>query len=153
MFRVDSADVEGTRTLKLSGVIDEHADLGFFTGLHGAVRINMRAVRRINSYGVRSWMDAVRKMPADCRLELTECPPPVVDQLNMVAGFAGRGQVVSFFAPLMCSKCEHEMDHLFQVAACKANSGKLTPVACPKCKGKMELDDVEDQYLCFVREG
>ncbi len=151
-FRVEATEGEGGRTLKLTGVIDEHADLAFFHGLHGDVRLSLRGVRRINSYGVRSWIDSIRRVPADCRLELIECPPPVVDQMNMVAGFLGKGLVTSFYAAMVCEGCEHEMDHLFTVADCRLAGGKLPAVACPSCGKRMDVDDIEEQYLLFVRE-
>jgi len=150
-FRVE-AEGEGGKTLRLTGVIDEHADLRFFSNLHGDVRLSMRGVRRINSYGVRSWIDGIRKVPADCNLELVECPPPVVDQMNMVAGFLGKGRVTSFYGAMMCESCAHEVDHLFTVDEVRKAGGKFPPVACPSCGKKMEIDDIEEQYLLFVRE-
>jgi hypothetical protein len=152
VFRVEASDAEGGKTLRLAGVIDENADLRFFSNLHGDVRLSMRGVRRINSYGVRSWIDAIRKIPADCEIELIECPPPVVDQMNMVAGFLGRGKITSFYAAMVCESCSHEMDQLFTVDACKAAGGKLPAVACPSCGSPMGVDDIEEQYLLFVRE-
>jgi hypothetical protein len=151
-FRVEATEGEGGKTLRLAGVIDEHADLRFMGNLHGDVRLSMRGVRRINSYGVRSWIDAIRKVPTDCRLELVECPPPVVDQMNMVAGFLGRGKVTSFYAAMVCESCSHEVDHLFTVEECRKAGGKFPPVACPTCGKRMEVDDIEEQYLLFVRE-
>jgi hypothetical protein len=151
-FRVEAAEVEGSKVVKLSGVIDEHADLAFLAGLHGNVRLSLRGVRRINSYGVRAWIDAIRKVPTDCNFELVDCPPPVVDQMNMVAGFVGRGKVTSFYAAMVCESCEKELDHLFTVADCKKVGGKLPRVACPKCGKPLEVDDIEEQYLLFVRE-
>jgi hypothetical protein len=151
-FRVEAGEGEGGKVLKLSGVIDEHADLRFFNDLHGNVRLSMRGVRRNNSFGVRSWIDAIRKVPADCHLELVECPPPVVDQMNMVAGFLGRSKVTSFYAAMVCDNCTHEMDHLFSVEACREAGGKLPPVKCPTCGALMGVDDIEEQYLLFVRE-
>jgi hypothetical protein len=152
VFRVEASEAEGGKTLRLAGVIDENADLRFFSNLHGDVRLSMRGVRRINSFGVRSWIDAIRKIPADCEIELIECPPPVVDQMNMVAGFLGRGKITSFYAAMVCESCSHEMDQLFTVDACKAVGGKLPAVACPNCGSPMGVDDIEEQYLLFVRE-
>ena len=39
---------------------------------------------------------------------LIECAPKVVDQLNMVANFAGGGRVFSFYAPFRCDYCDSE---------------------------------------------
>src|SRR5512143_1099977 len=91
-FRVER---HASGEISLSGVVDESADLSFFERLTGHVRIHMRNVRRINSYGVRAWIEAVRNLPPDTVVELVECPPSVVDQINMVAGFLGRGRVAS----------------------------------------------------------
>jgi hypothetical protein len=147
-FRVEQAD----GLLKLSGVIDEHADLSFFDRLAGHSRIHLGGVRRINSYGVRSWIEAVRRVPSGATYEFIECPPPVIDQMNMVRGFIGPGTVTSFFAPLSCEDDDTEIDHLFDVSACRAAGGKLPDVPCPKCGRPMGIDDLEDQYLLFVRE-
>ncbi|MBI4508505.1 MAG: hypothetical protein HY698_02635 [Deltaproteobacteria bacterium] len=152
MFRVEGTDVEGGKTLRLHGVVDEHADLSFFGQLKGRVQISLKSVRRINSYGVRAWIDAIRKVPSGVEFEFIECPPPVVDQMNMVTGFLGRGKVASFFAPLACGSCDIEQDHLFSVVDCRAKGNKLPSVKCPKCGGEMEVDDLEEQYLLFVRE-
>ena len=148
-FQAESTD---GRTWRLSGVIDEHADLAFMEGLSGHAQLNLKGVRRINSYGVRAWIEAVRRIPADTTVEFVECPPPVVDQMNMVQGFLGRGAVASFYAPMACETCDLEEDHLFQVDGCRAAGGKLPSVPCPKCEGPMEVDDLEEQYLLFVRE-
>jgi hypothetical protein len=142
---------DGVKTFHLSGIIDENADLSFFAELEGPSHINLKNVRRINSYGVRAWIEAIRQVPKTVPFELYECPPSVVDQINMVAGFAGRGRVVSFFAPMTCDKCDHEEDHLFYVADFKQR-GKLPEVPCPKCGQRMEVDDLEEQYLLFARE-
>jgi hypothetical protein len=151
-FRVDATDAAGVRILDLHGVIDEHADLGFFAALAGSVRVSLRHVRRFNSYGVRTWIDAVRNVPEGVELEFVECPPPVVDQMNMVSGFIGRGKVSSFYAPMTCEDCGVEEDRLFTVADCRQQGGKLPPVDCPECGKPMEVDDIEDQYLLFVKE-
>jgi len=138
--------------LVLSGVIDESADLSFLTGLAGHNRLLMRRVRRINSYGVRAWIEAMRHVPPGATFELLECPPAVVDQLNMVAGFVGPGQVTSFYAPMACDACGHDLDQLFEVAQYR-QAGRLPDVPCPRCGERMHVDDLEEQYLMFAREG
>ncbi len=135
----------------LSGVIDESADLSFLERLTVPARLNLRGVRRINSYGVRSWIEAVRRIPPAIGFELVECPPSVVDQINMVAGFLGRGRVTSFFAPMICDRCGSEQEELFQTEDYR-RAGRLPEVKCPKCGATMQLDDLEEQYLLFARE-
>jgi hypothetical protein len=142
---------EAAGTWHLVGVIDESADLSFLEKLAGPTRLNMRGVRRINSYGVRAWIEAVRRVPDVVGLELIECPPSVIDQVNMVAGFTGRGRVVSFLAPMICESCGHEKEQLFQTEDYRREH-RLPDVRCPRCGAAMQVDDLEEQYLLFARE-
>ncbi len=151
-FRIEQLQRGGRIQLLVSGVIDEHADLSPLSAARGDVEVVLKGVRRINSFGVRSWIDAIRKIPQDTRLSFIECPPPVVDQMNMVQGFLGHGKLVSFFAPMTCEECDEQLDELFQVDKCRELGGKVPPVPCPRCGRAMEVDDLEEQYLLFVRE-
>jgi hypothetical protein len=135
----------------LAGIIDENADLSFFERLAGHTLINLRDIRRINSYGVRAWIEGVRSVPRGTTFELVECPPSVVDQINMVAGFLGRGQVTSFLAPMECDRCHHAEERLFFTSEFR-QLGRLPESACTRCGGSLHIDDVEEQYLVFARE-
>jgi hypothetical protein len=138
-------------TWVLAGIIDESADLSFLERLSGPARLNMRGVRRINSYGVRSWIEAVRRVPLAVAFELVECPPSVVDQINMVAGSTGRGRVSSFYVPMICDQCGCEREELFLTEDFRREQ-RLPDVKCPKCATVMTVDDLEEQYLLFARE-
>lgn len=152
-FSIEVAEHGGEDLVTIAGVIDENADLTPLT-LLGArpVRVHLRAVRRINSFGVRSWMDAIRQIPRSVPLRFVHAPPPVVDQCNMVSGFVGHGSLESFYAPMTCTECDEQVDQLFETAACRANGGRLPSTPCPRCGRAMEVDDLEEQYLLFVRE-
>ncbi len=136
----------------ITGVIDENADLTVLTELSGHIEINLRGIRRVNSFGARTWMDAIREVSSRAHLVFIECSPPVIDQLNMIQGFLGHGDVKSFYAPMVCEHCESEALHLFDVAACRERDGGLPPVRCEECGLRMDLDDLEDQYTLFLRE-
>jgi len=135
----------------LTGVIDENADLSFLEGLSSPTKLNMKDVKRINSYGVRAWIEAIRKVPAGVPLDFIECSPAVIDQTNMVAGFLGRGKVTSFFAPMVCSQCGLERDALFHTDEYQ-REGRLPEVSCERCGGALVVDDLEEHYLLFARE-
>jgi hypothetical protein len=147
-FKVENADGQ----VRLSGVIDEHADLSFLSSLVGPkVVMNLRGVRRINSYGVRHWMEHIRKVPPSVQMEVIEIPPPIVDQVNMVHGFMGRGKVVSFYVPYTCGNCEEYREQLVTSSEVRAKKA-LPEVKCPACDSVMEVDDVEEQYLQILRD-
>jgi eukaryotic-like serine/threonine-protein kinase len=141
----------GTR-VSIVGIVDEDADLSSLRTLMGKCEVNLAGVRRINSFGARSWMDALRAAAKRAQLVFVECSPPIIDQLNMIRGFLAHGSVRSFYAPMLCERCNHETLHLFDVEACRDNYESLPPVPCSSCGAKMELDDLEDQYLLFIRE-
>jgi hypothetical protein len=150
-FRVEVGKQGGE--VRPIGVIDEHADLSFLARLREPTTISLAGVRRINSFGVRAWIESLRQVRPGVRLRFVECPPPLIDQINMVGGFLGGHELVSFYIPLACEKCGATRDDLVTVAECKALGGKLPAAKCTRCGGVMEVDDVEDQYLLFLREG
>lgn len=152
-FQIETREQSGKPVLLVSGVIDENADLSPISAISDpAVEINLKAVRRINSFGVRAWIDAVRQIPRSTRVEFVHCPPPVIDQCNMVGGFLGHGVLASFYAPMTCEECDEQLDQLFQTARARELGGRLPPTPCPRCGREMEVDDLEEQYLLFVRE-
>ena len=53
---------------------------------------------------------------------------------------------------MVCAECDEQIDQLFETAACRANGGKLPETRCPRCGRPMEVDDLEEQYLLFVRD-
>lgn len=153
-FEIESREHAGKLLLQVSGVIGENADLTLLTGATATdLEIDMQGVRRVNSFGVRAWIDAVRKIPGTTRLVFVHCPPPVIDQCNMVPGFLGHGTIRSFYAPMTCEDCDEQLEQLFDTARCAARGGTLPAVPCPRCGLDMELDDLEDQYLLFLRDG
>lgn len=140
------------RQTRLSGVIDEHADLTFLGRLSGPqVTMNLRGIRRINSYGVRAWLEQIRKVPAGVAIEFVEVPPQIVDQINMVHGFIGGGRISSFYVPYTCEKCEAYEERLVQTDQCRKQED-LPKAQCAACGAIMEVDDVEEQYLQILRD-
>jgi len=137
---------------ELSGILDEHADLSFFRDLHGTIRVHLDDLHRINSFGVRIWMAAIADIPEDATVELYECPPQFVDQINLLKGFLGRAKVVSFQATYACDRCLAERDVLVDAETCHRDGDQLpTDVICA-CGQTMQPDLLEDVFLGFLRE-
>jgi anti-anti-sigma regulatory factor len=152
MLKIDIRPSATGTCLAIQGVIDECASFGPFGGLSGRVEIDLKGVRRINSFGARAWMDAIRELAQKARLSFVGCSPQVVDQLNMISGFLAGGSVVSFYAPMRCDGCDTEDLVLVTADACRNHDGFLPAVKCAGCGQRMYLDDVEDQYTLFLRE-
>ena len=150
-FEIKSERVGNKTSVTVSGIIDEGADFSMFGDLHGDALVDLAGIKRINSYGVRLWVDAMRRIPADAQAVFVRVAPPMVEQMNMIHGFFGRSEVKSFYAPMICPECEEQHNQLYEVESCRADGGKLSELKCPACGETMEVDDIEEQFLFFLR--
>ena len=141
--------------LKFSGTIDESFEgkkLGASTAGDVLV-VDLGAVKKISSFGIREGVDFITAAGKQVRsVVLIECAPKVVDQLTMVANFAGAGRVFSFYAPFRCDYCDSEHRVLLQVdkdhETIKAM--KLADRPCPSCKEAMYFDEDGATYFSYL---
>ncbi len=145
----------GFTTVEFFGEIDENAD---FTELRrrlkGAVVFHLGDVRRINSCGVREWVNFVRDVPGVTELTFTHCSPAIVTQLNMIYNFRGQAKVRSFYAPYICENCNNEEEKLLDVQSQFPGGevGSVPEFECENCNDEMEFDDLPERYLSFLTE-
>lgn len=138
--------------LKLAGTIDES-----FEGkrLADSVRattviLDLGDIRKVSSFGIREWVDFMGAIGKTAqRIVLVECAPKIVDQLNMVANFAGTGRVYSFYAPYHCDYCDRDDRVLLQVDRDHELIKSMKPPqrACASC-GEMQYFN-EDPVTFF----
>ncbi|GAB4557602.1 MAG: hypothetical protein Tsb0020_01880 [Haliangiales bacterium] len=145
---------EGT-VVEFFGEIDENADFADLRRqLRGAVIFHLEGIRRINSCGVREWVNFVRDLPDVTELTFTRCSPAIVTQLNMIYNFRGAAQIRSFYAPYVCDHCTAEEDKLLDVKT-QFPGGSISDVpsfTCSRCQHPMEFDDLPERYLAFLME-
>ncbi len=145
----------GFTTVEFTGEIDENADFAELRRrLKGPVVFQLREVRRINSCGVREWVNFVRDLPQVSELTFTHCSPAIVTQLNMIYNFRGAAKVRSFLAPYVCESCNHEEEQLLdlQTHFPKKDLRSVPEFKCEKCGATMEFDDLPERYLSFLLE-
>jgi hypothetical protein len=147
-------DIRGRAPRKLwvalKGDIDERADFSpIWQHDIQALNVDLSEVRRINSVGVRNWMEFVNTL-AEKNIEVVfeRCSVPIVQQLNMIASFRGRGLVASVFAPYYCSKCDHDHRQLVELNGSVVDLE--AKMSCPNCGGPLEFDDIAETYLGFA---
>ena len=138
--------------LKLAGTIDES-----FEGKRLAesikastVILDLGDIRKVSSFGIREWVDFITTVGKTAqRIVLVECAPKIVDQLNMVANFAGAGRVYSFYAPYHCDYCDRDDRVLLQVDRDHEQIKAMKPAqrACASC-GEMQYFN-EDPVTFF----
>jgi anti-anti-sigma regulatory factor len=140
--------------VKLGGVIDEDNDLGSLAEKigGGTAVIDVSEIERINSCGVRDWVNWLGKTEKNgASVVLVECSPAIVAQINLVNNFTGQGVVKSFYAPYFCPNCDIEKALLVETSDVQGMQPFQAPSCrCDECDGPMDFDDMEDSYFAFL---
>jgi hypothetical protein len=140
--------------VELRGEVDENADFSELRQvLRGNVVLGLEGITRINSCGVREWVNFVRQLDGVRALWFARCSPPVVLQLNTIYNFRGRARVCSFLAPYVCEVCHIDEYKLLDVAEHFPDRRAHVPAfRCHRCGGVMVFDELPERYLSFLSE-
>jgi hypothetical protein len=138
----------------LDGVLDESSTESLKTlpaGLGAQVTFDLAGLRRINSLGVRFWIEFMRSMDGH-RVAFRRCAPAFVEQLNAVHAFRGAAKVESVLAPFLCESCGTVQYEELVVGKDVSNAdlAKLPNRNCVQCKTAMIFDDIPERYLQFL---
>lgn len=139
--------------VKLSGVIDEDNELTDLTDKipAGTAVIDLGEVERINSCGVRDWVNWLGKIETqNTDVVLVECSPAIVAQINLVNNFTGAGVVKSFYVPYFCPECDEEKVLLCEAADMGPPPHEPPTCRCDECDLVMDFDDMPDSYFAFL---
>jgi hypothetical protein len=147
LLRYSVADREGRTVVSLTGSIDETANFDVLRTLPSPLTFDLGGIRRINSMGVRQWIDLVQELEANgVTVVFERCSPVLVTQMGMISNFMGRSSHVrSILVPYLCPSCESDTAQLFEVRPGVLNA-LLKPMACPKCQATMLLDEGPETY-------
>ncbi|HWU87872.1 MAG TPA: hypothetical protein VN253_11385 [Kofleriaceae bacterium] len=139
--------------VKLGGVIDEDNDLGDLVDKipTGTAVIDLGEIERINSCGVRDWVNWLSKLENNgTRSVLVECSPAIVAQINLVNNFTGSGVVKSFYVPYFCPECDEEKVLLVEATDMGPPPHEPPTCRCDECDLVMDFDDMPDSYFAFL---
>lgn len=152
---IDKFSDGGIACLRFSGTVDEA-----FEGRKLAATVKAKTlvldlggVKKISSFGIREWVDFVKTVgDAVDDIVLVECAPKVVDQLNMVGNFAGKGRVFSFYGPYRCDYCDADARVLFQVDRDWESIKAMKPAQrpCATCGEPQYFDEDATTYFSYV---
>lgn len=144
-FQIQKTD----HTFFLSGYLDENADLSPLKGATGQIRIDFGGVKRVNSCGVRDWVNLLATFDPSSELSYENCSMVVVKQLNAVPDFLGKALVKNFEAPYYCEECDEEAVINIQTDQIQ---GEVPPtIQCPQCKNDMNFDAIPKQFFDFIK--
>jgi len=139
--------------VKLGGVIDEDNELGELVDKipSGTAVIDLGEIERINSCGVRDWVNWLSKLEYNgTRSVLVECSPAIVAQINLVNNFTGNGVVKSFYVPYFCPECDEEKVLLVEAGDMGPPPHEPPTCRCDECDLVMDFDDMPDSYFAFL---
>jgi anti-anti-sigma regulatory factor len=139
--------------VKLGGVIDEDNELGDLIDKipSGTAVIDLGEIERINSCGVRDWVNWLSKLETNgTRSVLVECSPAIVAQINLVNNFTGNGVVKSFYVPYFCPECDEEKVLLVEAGDMGPPPHEPPTCRCDECDLVMDFDDMPDSYFAFL---
>ncbi|NOK37873.1 serine/threonine protein kinase [Corallococcus exercitus] len=152
---ITSLRVGSLTHVRVAGVIDETFPLTPASkGLQGLVVVDLGLVERISSFGVRRWIEFAGHPPQGVSgLYVVNAPPVVVDQLNMVEGFAGVARVLSLLAPYTCRFCKEDRLRLVRLVeeGKVLDQGGAPPHHCPVCAQPLEFADEPTEFFDFAR--
>ncbi|MBI3184750.1 MAG: hypothetical protein HYZ28_21650 [Myxococcales bacterium] len=153
-LRIRRDESEEGLTVQLSGEITEDARLDQVGPLEGRrILFDLSGVSRVNSCGVREWINFVKRIPAGADVRFTRLSPVMVGYLNLVANFLQGRKPLSFLAPYYCELCDRHVELLFEVGKeVSAASRKLPERRCPTCHGKLVLEEIETDFLAFLAD-
>jgi anti-anti-sigma regulatory factor len=139
--------------VKLGGVIDEDNELADLVDKipTGTAVIDLGEIERINSCGVRDWVNWLSKLETNgTRSVLVECSPAIVAQINLVNNFTGNGVVKSFYVPYFCPECDEEKVLLVEATDMGPPPHDPPTCRCDECDLVMDFDDMPDSYFAFL---
>jgi len=157
-LRAKSARGDGFLALRLDGVIDEHnglAQIGAALGGGDTLLVDLGGIKRLNSVGVRDWVNWLRATRTKFReIVLFDCPAPVMNEVNFVKNFAEGAYITTFAAPLFCARCQKEESRILDTLRIRNGSGGIAPpsFACERSDCENALDDDEETYFGFVAQ-
>lgn len=139
--------------VKLGGVLDEDNELGELVDKisSGTAVIDLGEIERINSCGVRDWVNWLGKLEQKgTQSVLVECSPAIVAQINLVNNFTGSGVVKSFYVPYFCAECDEEKVLLVESSDMGPPPHKPPTCRCDECDLVMDFDDMPESYFAFL---
>ena len=140
--------------VKLRGFIDDDDKLASLRRkLQGKVVVlDLADVERINSCGVRDWVNWLGEVEGTQHtVVMIRCSPAIVTQANMVTNFCGHALISSFYAPYYCPNCDISADKLLTVEQFNGMDEASAPTfLCEECGQELEFDDFEETYFAFL---
>ena len=155
-LEVQKNRVQDVQFVFLHGSITEDSVLDSIeSGGAKTMVIDLAKVTRINSYGIRQWINHLKKIHETTpNLVFTRCPPSIVEQFNMISNFGADGVVYSFYLPFYSESQDKDELVLFDAGS---NPGMGYEEIIASCVSRLDpaakfvFNDIEDEYFSFLQ--
>jgi anti-anti-sigma regulatory factor len=144
---------EETSLVKLTGFLDEENKLKRLVEKipAGTAIIDLAGVERINSLGIRDWVNWMAALEQKgTRPVLVSCSPAIVAQINLVKNFTGHGAVKSFQVPYHCRECDEDKVIVVETSEMSSPTAPPPAVRCGSCERDMDVDEMPESYFAFL---
>ena len=132
-------------SIAIGGTLDEASEMPVPEVRGRRVVIDAKAVARVNSMGVRAWVEMMTELSARTRdIVVMQVPAVLVTQAAMISTFFGSARVHSFMSPWICLNCENWLEQMHGESDAVPEA-----ITCPKCGSRMELDWDRESFLAF----
>ncbi len=140
--------------VEIEGEITEDVDFApleeELTDIGGTLTFDLSGIGRLNSSGVRHWVNFMRALGEKKTKEILyeRCSVPIVDQINMINDFQGTAKIVSIYAPYLNEETDDETQKLLQVADIE---DPTNPPTFKDADGRLwELDELPERFFAFL---
>ncbi|MCB0309450.1 MAG: hypothetical protein KDD48_08765 [Bdellovibrionales bacterium] len=141
----------------LSGMITEDSQLEQIdTDGESTAIIDLSKITRINSYGIRQWINNLKRLnEKTSQIVFTRCPPAIVEQFNMISNFGAGGFVYSFFLPFYSEKLEKDALVILEINddVRQMNHEDIIEKSLQSLTDADDyvFNDIEDEYFSFLQ--
>lgn len=148
---------ENVLFLFLKGMITEDSKIeSIDSSGESTVVIDMDGITRINSYGIRQWINNLKRLgEKSASIVFTRCPPAIVEQFNMISNFGASGVVHSFYLPFYSDKKDKDELVLHELAPGASADDHDSIIASSLAKldagAEYVFNDIEDEYFSFLQ--
>jgi anti-anti-sigma regulatory factor/DNA-directed RNA polymerase subunit RPC12/RpoP len=154
-FEYSKENIDDVTLVKMSGIIDEDCYLkDVFVEAQDKIAIDLSGITRVNSCGIRTWVNVMEQLTSEKNVIFIECSPVVMRQFNMIANFGGKGIVQSFHVPYFCEHCNKEFEFMAETRdfLSREQPLKVDQYKCSECNRLLVFDDIESKYFNFLSQ-
>ena len=145
------------KNVKLSGVLDEHADFSsLFPRFKDEVFVDLAGITAINSQGAHAWIKGVQTVSG--KIHYRNLSVVITEHICYNPRLLGfNPELLSFHTLSYCESCGHEEPVLLTVGKdikfhVEGGADLLVQIKCKNCSSQTELEPVPEDYLEYFNE-